>query len=388
MDYLFDDAAILRPTTVEVDLGALQRNVRSIRSLTGSALMMGIVKANAYGHGLVEVARALVSYGVEQLGVAFLEEGIALRKEGITVPILVLGGIIGNQIEYFLRYDLMITASSPFKLRQIEEVAALTGQRARVHLKIDTGMARIGIQYANADKLFEAALEAQHCELCGVFSHFAASDSDDPAFTHLQLARFAQAMEFFPRHGLPMPLRHMANAGAVLQHPDATFDMVRPGIITYGVYPSATVARTIPLEPVMSFKTRVVYFKVVKEGVPVGYDGTWVAPRDTRVVTLPVGYGDGYRRGLSNRAQVLIHGKRYPIVGNISMDQLTVDIGQNSAYNGDEATLIGAQDGELITCEELAAMLDTNPYEVLTGINTRVPRVYKNAPVAVKHADA
>lgn len=371
-----DDAIVLRPTTAYVDLRALRVNVHAIRAHVGSARIMGIVKANAYGHGLVRMAEEILAAGVEELGVAFLEEGIALRHAGIDAPILVLGGIIGNQIRHFLEFDLTMTASSPYKLQQIEELAAATKTRAKIHLKVDTGMERIGIHWDTAHKLFEAAIRVKHCDLLGVFTHFASSDSADPAYTNLQLERFEEATSFFTARSLPMPPRHAANSGAILQHPNATFEMVRPGLILYGVYPSAAVARPIALEPVLSLKTRVVYFKVVRRGCPVSYDSTWAPPNDTRVVTLPVGYGDGYARNLSGRAKVLIHGERRPVVGRITMDAMMIDIGSSSAFNGDEAVLLGKQGERAIRVEELAEWLGTIPYEILTMINTRVPRQY------------
>lgn len=371
-----DDSIVLRPTVIEVDLEALRHNVSCVRQRAGAARIMATVKANAYGHGLIRTARELLRFGVDELGVAFLEEGIALRRAGITAPILVLGGIIGNQIAHFLEYDLQITASSVFKLGQIEETAAAMGKRAKVHVKIDTGMGRIGIRHENAWQLFDALQRTRHCELRGVFSHFASSHDPDHSFTRLQLERFLEVLEYFPRNGLDMPLRHIANSAAVLQHPDSILDMVRPGIMLYGVYPGPEVERTVDIQPVLAMKSRVVYFKVVLAGASIGYDHTWTAQSNTRVVTLPVGYGDGYARSLSNRAQVLIHGKRYPIVGRISMDQCMVDIGQDSAFTGDEAVLIGGQGGDRISVEELAGFCDTIPYEILTMLSVRIPRQY------------
>ncbi len=371
-----DEEFTLRPTIAEVDFGALKHNFECVRQLAGEAKILATVKANAYGHGLISVAQKFIELGAYGLGVAFLEEGIALRRAGIEAPVLVLGGIIGNQIEHFLNWNLMITASSVFKLEQIESTAAQLNKRAKVHLKIDTGMERIGVHHYNADQLFDAAQKCRHCDIEGVFSHFAASHAADESFTKLQLQRFEEALAYFPRHGLPMPKRHIANSGAILQHPDTIFDMVRPGIMLYGVYPDAETRKTVALRPVLSLKTRVVYFKVVPQGAPVGYDGSFVAPEQTRVVTIPVGYGDGYRRGLSNKGQVLIHGKRYPVIGRVSMDQTMVNIGGDSAYNDDEVVLLGAQGNECITCGELADLLDTSPYEILTSINTRVPRKY------------
>lgn len=376
-----DDSIVLRPTTAYVDLPALRANVRAIRAHVPSARMMAVVKANAYGHGLIRTATELLAAGADELGVAFLEEGIALRKAGIEAPILVLGGIIGNQILHFLEYDLMITASSPFKLQQIEEASASLGKRAKIHLKVDTGMERIGIHWDTSEKLFEAAIRAKHCDLLGAFTHLASSDAEDKRYTGLQLERFDEACSFFERRSLPLPVRHVANSGGILQHPAATYEMVRPGLILYGVYPSPSVERTIHLEPVLSLKTRVVYFKVVRGGCPVSYDSTWAPPRDTRVITLPVGYGDGYARGLSGKAEVLVHGARRPVVGRITMDATMVDIADGSAYNGDEAVLLGKQGEEAIHVEELAAWLGTIPYEILTMINTRVPRHYLDAPM-------
>lgn len=372
-----DESIALRPTTAWVDLGALRANVAAIRERVGSRQIMGIVKANAYGHGLLRTSQELLAAGVDALGVAFLEEGILLRRSGVTAPILVLGGIIGNQVVHFLEHDLQITASSPFKLQQIEEAAAALGKRAQIHLKLDTGMERIGVHWDGAAKLFEAAVAAKHCDLVGVFSHLASSDAADRSYTRLQLERFLDALHWFSQRSLPCPPRHLANSGAILQHPDTWFELVRPGITLYGLYPTAEVERTIPLRPVLSLESRVVYFKVVRAGGSVSYDSTWTAPKDTRVVTVPVGYGDGYSRRLSGKAQVLIGGHRHPVIGRITMDALMVDIGQSSAYNADPVVLIGAQGEQRIGVEEVAAWLETNVYEVLTSINTRVPRRYR-----------
>ncbi len=371
-----DESIVLRPTVIRVDLDALRWNVAQVRKRVGAAKIMATVKANAYGHGLVRTSQELLHSGVDSLGVAFLEEGITLRRAGVDCPILVLGGIIGNQISHFLEYDLDITASSVYKLRQIDETARAMGRRANIQLKIDTGMGRIGIRPENAPALFEAALNSTNCDICGVFSHFASSHDADASYTQRQLDLFLETVEYFPKHGVAMPVRHIANSGAVLQHPESFLDMVRPGIMLFGVYPGPEVQRSVELRPVLSMTTRVVYFKVVRAGASIGYDHTWTAPTDTRIVTLPVGYGDGYARSLSNRGQVLIHGKRYSIVGRISMDQCMVDIGQDSAFNDDEVVLLGSQGNERITVEEVAELCGTIPYEVLTMINTRVPREY------------
>jgi len=368
--------AVLRPTVVEVNLARLTENFRAIQAAVAPAAVMPIVKANAYGHGLVPVARHLVGLGATTLGVAFLEEAVALREAGVTVPILVMGGVFGDQIPVFLRHGLALTASSIDKLRHIDETAREMGVTAKVHLKIDTGMERIGVHYYNAEGLLARAAECRHCVVEGIYSHFANADAADLTSARLQLSRFLDVLTWYDRHGVAPPVRHIANSGAVLQLRESHLDLVRPGILLYGVYPSAEVPRTIAVQPALSWKSRVVYFKVVKPDHPVSYGSTWQTDHPVRVVTVPVGYGDGYCRALSSVAQVMIRGKRYPVVGRVCMDQIMVNLEWETAYNGDEVVLIGADGVERITCEDLAEWAGTIPYEVLTNINTRVPRVY------------
>jgi len=368
--------SVVRPTLVEVNLARLAENLAAIRAKVAPAQVMPILKANAYGHGMIEVARHLVTCGADILGVAFLEEGILLREQGITAPILVLGGIIGNQVPLFLQHNLTLTASSVEKLDQIENIAAQMDVVARVHIKIDTGMERIGVHYYSAEPLLEASLRCRHCFIEGIYSHFATADSADLTFARLQIERFQEVLRFYEQRGLPVPLRHMANSAAILQLPEGTFDLVRPGIMLYGVYPSKEVAHSVAVRPALTWKSRVVYFKVVKPGHPVSYGSTWVSDHPVRVVTIPVGYGDGYFRSLSNRAQVIIQGRKYPVVGRVCMDQMMVNIEWETAYNGDEVVLLGESGDEAITADDLADWAGTIPYEILTNINTRVPRVY------------
>jgi alanine racemase len=374
----FDRAelSVMRPTVVEVSLARLAENLRAIQAAVAPAAVMPIVKANAYGHGLVPVARHLVALGAPSLGVAFLEEAVALREAGVTVPVLVMGGIFGDQVPVFLRHGLSLTASSVDKLRHIDQAARELGVTARVHLKIDTGMERIGVHYYSAQGLLERASECRHCRVEGIYSHFANADAADLGSARLQLARFLDVLTWYDKQGVTPPVRHMANSGAILQLRESHLDLVRPGILLYGVYPAAEVAHTIAVRPALSWKSRVVYFKVVRPGHPVSYGSTWQTDHQVRVVTLPVGYGDGYFRALSNVAQVVIRGKRYPVVGRVCMDQIMVNIEWDSAYNGDEVVLIGADGDEVVTCEDLAEWAGTIPYEVLTNINTRVPRIY------------
>ncbi|HEY5849379.1 MAG TPA: alanine racemase [Lysobacter sp.] len=365
-----------RPTRIVVDLDHLAFNLRSIRAHVGVPVM-GIVKANAYGHGLVPVALHLQAQGVEQLGVAFLEEGIALRQAGVTAPVLVLGGIFGRQVTQFIAHDLEITVSSLDKLRLVEEAAQAMGRKATIHLKIDTGMERIGVHSYSSRAFIEAAVASPWCELKGIYSHLACSDDPFSPMTGEQLERFLEACAHIERIGAPMPLRHLANSGGVLHFPQAWLDMVRPGIMLYGVQPDPASQHTVELKPVMSLASQVVYFKVVKAGHPVSYGATWAPDRDTRVVTVPIGYGDGFPRALSSRGEVLIRGQRYPIVGRVCMDQFMVDIGQDSAWNEDEVVLVGSQGDNAITVEALAQRAGAIAYEILVGLNDRIPREYR-----------
>lgn len=367
---------VLRPTHLYVNLDYITENFHAIQKQVGDATVMPILKANAYGHGLIEVARHLVDQGARQFGVAFLEEAILLREAGIKIPILVLGGILENQIPLFIQNDLALTASSIEKLQQIDDTASKMGKQAHVHLKIDTGMERIGVHYYSAEPLLEASLTCKHTSIDGIFSHFANADAADLSSAKMQLDRFLEVLQFYEKRSLPTPTRHIANSGGILQLPESHLDMVRAGIVLYGVYPSHEVKKTFPVKPALSWKSRVVYFKVVKPGHPVSYGSTWESDHMVRVVTVPVGYGDGYFRSMSGKAEVIIRGKRYPVVGRICMDQSMVNIEWETAYVNDEVILIGSSGDETITCEDLAEWAGTIPYEILTNINTRVPRIY------------
>jgi len=367
---------VLRPTRVEVDLSILTENFKRIKNHVAPAKVMTILKANAYGHGLVRVAQLMQELKADYLGVAVLEEGILLRQSGVDIPILVLGGIWGNQIPHFLKYDLTITASSSGKLNQIDEIAGQMKIKAKVHLKIDTGLERIGVHYYTAEEFLKTAVKFKNISIDGIYSHLASSEQLDTSYLRLQIERFEDVLSFFETHSIEMPLRHISNSGAIMQMPKANLDMVRPGILLYGVYPSQEIKKTILVQPALTWKSLVVYFKVIKANHPVGYGMTWKPKHDIRAVTVPLGYGDGYLRSMSHKAEVLIHGKRYSVVGSISMDQIVVNIENDSAYNGDEVILIGSDGQNSITVEELAAWAGTIPYEILTNINTRVPRVY------------
>jgi alanine racemase len=373
----------LRPTHLEVDLERLHHNYATIAEHVAPARVMPVLKANAYGHGLVPVAQKLQRVGAPYLAVAYLEEAMRLRQEGVSLPVLVLGGIVGSQIPRFLEHELTLTASSVDKLEAIEACAAALGDtlrnKPRVHLKIDTGMERIGVHWYSAEKLLEASLRARHVEVEGIFTHFANADERDLRHARLQLERFAEVLHFYERRSLPMPLRHAANSGAILQLPESHFDFVRPGILLFGASPAVDLPLGLPVRQALRWTTRVVFFKVVRAGHPVSYGSAWSPGTSTRVITMPVGYGDGYMRAMSGHAELIVRGTRVPVVGRICMDQIMADIGRGSAYNGDEVVLLGESEGQSIRIEELAAWAGTIPHEVLTSINTRVPRVYTGA---------
>ena len=373
---MFIDDLVQRPTVARINLDHLAHNYHQIRSITGKARMMAIVKANAYGHGLIPVARHLETLGTDMLGVAFIEEGVALRRAGIGVPILVMGGISADQIHHFIEHRLQITVSSIEKLILVEEVAAKMGRKAYIHLKFDTGLERIGVRTSNAGSFIDKALKSRHCVLEGIFSHLACADEPDNPMTLEQIGRFEEIAAHFAQHHAPIPCRHLANSGGILHFPQTHCDMVRPGLLLYGVLPGPLCQKRLDLKPVLSMHSKIVYFKVVKAGRSVSYGATWTADHMVRVVTVPIGYGDGYPRALSNRGEVLINGRRYAIVGSICMDQFMVNIEWDSAYNGDEVVLIGNQGQESITIEALAEKAGTVPYEMLTSLNNRVPRSY------------
>ncbi len=369
----------MRLTRAEINLASLRKNLEAIRRKVGPVVaIMGIVKANAYGHGIVEIAHALNKFGADYLGVGFLEEGILLRNHGITTPILVLGGVLGNQVDEFLEYNLDITVSSIELAERIStEVTTNGGKKPRIHLKIDTGMERLGVRWDHAPAFIERVARLQSLELVGIYSHFATADERDKTFANEQLRRFQSVLEHVDRLSLSIPYRHIANSGAILDLPASYCTMVRPGISLYGYYPSTETSESISLEPVLSLKSKIVYVKEVLAGMSISYGRRYTANQKTRIATVPVGYGDGYNRLLSNAASVIIRGKKHPVVGIVCMDQLMVDIGTEGTYHvGDEVTLIGSVGSCSVNAWDLAKIMNTIPYEVLTNISTRVPRFY------------
>ena len=364
-----------RATRVEVDLGQIEQNVRVLKEAMRPGLLMAVVKANAYGHGLVPVSRAAIKAGADYLAVAIPEEGEKLRENGIRHPILVLGGVNEDGARASVENDLIQTVFDPRGVMEIETAAAGMRKEAKAHIKLDTGMGRIGVRNCEELRALLRALNgAPHVKLCGAFTHFANADAEDDGYTALQMERLHDMLDILPR-GL---LRHAASSAALLRYPDTRFDMVRAGIAMYGYPPVET---KLPLRPALSWKTEVAFVKRIGPGEHVSYGITYTAGRPTLVATLPVGYGDGYRRALSGRAFVLIDGMRCPVIGRVCMDQTMVDVTDLPAVRcGDEAVLLGTQGGEEIDARELAAWADTINYEMLLAPSSRVPVYYNNQP--------
>ncbi len=359
------------PAWIEIDLGGLLRNLAVIRRKIGRSRLCFVVKANAYGHGIGTIARA-ARESVDYFGVAHLQEGAVLREAGITLPILVLGAIHEDQIDDLIRYQLEFTISSSYKAHIVAKKARQLKAKCPVHLEIDTGMRRTGVRVDSASDLIQY-LQSQDCfELKGIYSHFAMSETPNNLVTEEQIKQFCALKEQVGDAGRSM-IWHLANSGGVAFYPDSYLDMVRVGLLGYGL--SLPEAR-LDIEPVLSLKAKISYFKVVAAHQGISYGHTYLTQKQTRVVTVPVGYGDGYRRDFSNCMSVLIRGKRYRIAGNVCMDQFMVDIGDDEAYVGDEVVLIGRQKEEEIRLSEMTDILKTDPREVLCHFNDRLPRIY------------
>lgn len=330
----------LRPTYLEVNLAQLKQNIESIRAHAAPAKVMPMVKANAYGHGVDGVAPFIEPY-VDYFGVALVEEGIHLRELGIKKPILVTGGTLTGQLPLFFQYDLTLTASSSDLLTAADQLAESTRKRLKVHLKIDTGMERIGVRDYEAGEFLEKSLACRHLLIEGIFTHLANSEAVDRKYSMMQLERFQEVLRFYEQRSLPMPMRHVCNSGGILHLPEAHFEMVRPGVLFYGVYPGKDAQRVVEVKPALKWKSRVVYSKITQPGRPVSYGSLWQAERPVRIVTIPCGYADGYFRRMTNQAQIVLRGKKYPQVGRICMDQFMVNLGDDEAQVGEEVTQIG-----------------------------------------------
>lgn len=373
-----------RPTVARIDLDALGFNFRSVKEFVGREIgFMAIVKANAYGHGSIECARRLQAEGVDWFGVATVEEGVDLRSGDITSPILVLGGFWPGQEASLLEFDLTPAVFRPDQIRSFAKTASLEGSIARVHIKIDTGMGRVGIRLDEVEKLMSEAATIENLEIDGLMTHFAvADDLSQNEFTNHQISSFSDAVEVVHSYGHRPSFIDLANSPGAVAHPLSRSKMVRIGGVLYGlggdVLPGGI--DHPELKPVMSVWSKIAQVKRVRPGASIGYGRTFVAERDTTVATVPIGYHDGLPRALSNNGHFLINGVSAPIIGRVSMDWTTVDVTEvPNAVVGTDVTIIGASGSCQIRAEDLASKAGTISYEITCGISSRVPREYEGS---------
>lgn len=372
---------ITRPVWAEVDLEKIRYNFRELKkALSQGTIVMAVVKADAYGHGVIPVARALVKEGAERLAVALPDEGLELREAGFTLPIQVLGEILSQQYQLMVDYDLIPTISKEETLQGINDLALKKGLKKKVHIKVDTGMGRIGITPDEEGVNFVLkATRLKGIEIEGIMTHFSTADEEDKHYVYQQWEKFNYFIKRVEEAGLKIRLKHAANSATVIDLPHLGLDLARPGIALYGLRPSSEVDQDFPLKPVLSWKSRIVYLKRVPAGTAISYGATYQTERESIIATIPLGYADGYSRLLSNRGEVLIRGKRAPIRGRICMDQFMVDVTDIPEVKvGDEVILIGEQGGEEITATDLAEIIGTINYEITCSISKRVPRIYIN----------
>ena len=373
----------LRPAWTEIDLGKLRRNLQLIRrELPRGVKLLAVVKDEAYGHGALDVARVAVEEGAWGFGLSTLEEAMALRDAGITAPLLLLGERQEAELEWCVAHDLTVCVNEPHAVRKLAKIAADFGKQIPVHVKVHTGMSRYGVRWDEALPLIEQIVAGKSLRLEGVMSHFSQSDETDKTFANLQFARFNEVLQGLAARGINVKLRHTCNSGGFLDLPHAHLDMVRVGILMYGVFPS-TVCRRIPgIEPVMSVKARIAAIQKLKPGEVVGYGMRYTAPTERRIAVLPIGYGDGFPR-VRNTGGALIHGRRAPLIGGIAMDALMVDITDiPEAQMWDEAVIMGRQGGEEITVHDIAKLKNSVSYEVLTSWRLRLRRKSVNNKTA------
>lgn len=373
----------VRPTRAEIDLDALAHNVRELRRATSpAAALMAVVKADGYGHGAVPAALAALSAGAAWLGVAVVEEAMELRRAGLEAPVLVLGYVPPDQAGLIVRGDIRAAVFDAAVARALSHEGQTAGTRVRVHLKVDSGMGRVGVRPEEAAAFARWLRELPGLELEGVFTHLATADEPDPTYVRHQLGQFEAALGALAAAGIRPRLRHAANSAAILAHPDAHYDLVRAGIAMYGLAPDATRTWPAELRPAMSLKSRVSQVKSMAAGEPVSYGREWTAAGGETVATITIGYADGYRRLFTNKGEMLIGGRRCLVAGRVCMDQTVVRVPSGvTVHPGDEVVLIGRQGNDVITADDWARALGTINYEVVCLVGRRVPRVYHHSGV-------
>ena len=375
----FSKTEFMRPTYAEIDLSAIHHNLKQVRKQVGKhPHIMAVVKANAYGHGMLPVAKSILKENLASyLGVAIVEEGVTLRRNGIEAPVLVLTAPPEPQLGLFVEHNLGATLCSISIARKLDRIAAGVGKKAIVHVKVDTGMGRIGIAPKDTNAFIDEVRTLRNIDVAGIFTHFATADEKNLSFARKQLSDFTSLLRKLDAAGIHVPIKHSANSGAILQLKDSYFDMVRPGIMLYGYYPSRETRKSLSLRPAMSLRSRIEFMKTVEKGTSVSYGRRYYTSSKTNIASVSIGYADGISRRLTNKANVLVKGKKYPVVGTICMDQLMINVGGRPVCKvGDRVTLMG-RDGDLeIPCWKISETLGTIPYEIFCSVSERVPRNY------------
>ncbi len=377
----------MRPTYAVINLSNLKRNFINIRKKVGRAKVMAVVKANAYGHGVKEVVNSLNSLGEnkpEYFAVAICDEAVELRKNKIKQPILVFEPFEKNEAESVFRYKIIPTVFEGFHLKVLlnarRKLASKINldEKIKVHVKVDTGMNRLGIKYYQAVNFIEKLNKNDNFLIDGIYTHFATSDEKDKTFANLQLDRFKNLLDELKLKNINYGIAHAANSGAIIDMPDSYFDMVRPGISLYGYYPSLETSESFSLYPVMALVSRVASTKEIDQKESVSYGRLFVATEKTKIISVPIGYADGFARNLTNKARAIINGKLYDLVGRVTMDRIMFDVKDDKVNIGDKVILIGKENNLEITAWDWGKILNTIPYEITCGISKRVPRIYKN----------
>jgi len=365
----------MKPETyAEINLNHLIHNINAIREKVAPSDIIPVVKADAYGHGAVAVSKRLLKEGLRRFAVAQFKEAMELRDSGISSPILIFGRLFPDEIPEAINAGFRITLFSIEDIRWIEK--SNPKKPVNVHVNVETGMGRIGVLLDREPDFFDALLASKHCSWEGLYSHFSTSDETDKSYANLQLTRFQGILSQLKAKGETPPVIHMANSGAVLDLPESTFDAVRPGILLYGHYPSSDTSRLIVPKQVMTLKTFVAHIRKIPADFPVSYGRHWISEKPTTIAVLPIGYADGIRRSLTNKGEVLIKGKRYPMVGRVTMDHIMIDVGDDPVNPGDPVVIWGEDPQDSIQLLDVAQSIGTIPYELTCGVSKRVKRIY------------
>lgn len=375
-------------TWAEVDLDAIAQNMKEIRRITDPhAKVMAVVKADAYGHGFLEITKTLLENGADCLAVALLEEAKQIRRRHIEVPILILGGTDPDAVDDLIDFDIMATVFSYDFAKTLSYAAEKKNKTAKIHIKIDTGMSRVGLvageENSEVVREIQRIADLPNLEIDGIFSHFATSDEEDSSYTNLQFERFMDIISLLEEKGIHIPTKHICNSAAIMMYPNMHLDMVRPGVILYGLYPSDEVDTSrLDLRPAMTLKARISMVKEIEKGRGVSYGKEYITDKTTKIATVPIGYADGYLRKLAGKAKMIVSGTCVPVIGRICMDQCMIDVTNVHNINtGDEVIIFGA---DKITIDDVAKWLETINYEVACVIGKRIPRIYTREGKAVK----